>query len=554
MLLPLCRRFPVLPIPSFGSLRKLSSLLVTVCIASSFTITSRTAWGAPMESDSGICRLISNKSPRPPFTLSGLTNPAVVAESIFVSASAVPPGSSVAFCIDGVLHEVETRAPYWLGGEKDSTPVGFPVTSLHVDRHELKAIAILGDGSRWPSEPLTLQVIASANTQFSPTLAAYANQPGAQANSLSSVLKNTSTAGAMLSPAEVEARQSILALYLNWGVDPSLDFGNDQSPVLLSLLPRSWAPTASSSSGRPPSTWFSADAPFYHPIPANWPRAVIPPGYFHHVQLSTSRDGDGIGYGQVTAAATDPQLIVKSQWHANAATHREFAFRMPISWAQSLPAQTAGDSHMVFIDPVARTFVSSYRTSVNPETGAPIALYASSPTAFNTLGDHGGSTASGFAELPLLIQPGEATNPTKPIAHAIGGPLGRTWAARVYPATAWDSGIKTSTNSCTHSGLTNTGLIPYGGVIQLDPNLDLARLNLSLPALRILQAMQTYGYYVMDFGCADFGIYTGISGAELEPYGGLWGYNKHGAGVQNEVERVITTQKLFVVAPLFKKQ
>jgi hypothetical protein len=58
----------------------------------------------------------------------------------------------------------------------------------------------------------------------------------------------------------------------------------------------------------------------------------------------------------------------------------------------------------------------------------------------------------------------------------------------------------------------------------------------------------------MDFCCADFDIYTAISGAELEPYGGLWGYNKRGAGVQNEIERVITTQKLYVVAPLFKKQ
>jgi hypothetical protein len=534
--------FSVVAIPSSGPLGKLRELLVTLCIAGCLTITSRAAWGAPMESDPGICSLIGSKSARPPFTLSGLTNPAVVAETIFVSASAVPPGASVAFCIDGVLHEVETRAPYWLGGEKDSTPVGFPVTSLHVDRHELKAIAILGDGSHWPSQPLTLQVIASANAQFSPTLAAYANQPGAQATSVSSVLKNTSTAGALLSPVEAEARQSILALYLNWGIDPSLDFGNDQSPVLLSLLPRSWAPPESSSSSRRPSMRFSTDAPFYHPIPANWPRVVIPAGYFHHVQLSTSREGDGIGYGQVTAVATDPQLTIKSQWHANAATHREFAFRFPVSWAQSLPAQTAGDSHMVFIDPVARTFVSSYKTSIDPESGAPIALYASSPTPFNTLGDHGGSTASGFAELPLLIQPGEATNPTEPISHAIGGPLGRTWAARVYPATAWDSGVKASTNSCTHIGLTNTGLVPYGGVIQLDPHLDLASLHLSLPALRILQAMQTYGYYVMDFGCADFDIYTTISGAELEPYGGLWGYNKRGAGVQNEIERIITTR------------
>jgi hypothetical protein len=39
---------------------------------------------------------------------------------------------------------------------------------------------------------------------------------------------------------------------------------------------------------------------------------------------------------------------------------------------------------------------------------------------------------------------------------------------------------------------------------------------------------------------------------------GLWDYNKDArrakrAGVQNEIEGVVTTQKLYVVAPLYKK-
>ena len=157
-------------------------------------------------------------------------------------------------------------------------------------------------------------------------------------------------------------------------------------------------------------------------------------------------------------------------------------------------------------------------------------------------------------ELPVLIQPGEATHLTKPILHAIGGALERTWAAHVYPASARDANILTSTNSCTSRSFTNTGLIPYGGIIQLDPKLDLANLGLTLPALRILQAMQTYGYYVMDFGCSEFDIYTSITEKELDPYGGLWGYNRNGAGVQNEIEAVITTSTLYVVAPLTKKQ
>ena len=156
-------------------------------------------------------------------------------------------------------------------------------------------------------------------------------------------------------------------------------------------------------------------------------------------------------------------------------------------------------------------------------------------------------------ELPLMVQPGEATNATKPIPHAVGGPVGRTWAARVFPATARDAGILTSVNSCTGTGYTNTGLVPYGGVIQLDPTLNLTELTLSLPALRLLQAMQTYGYYVMDFGCGDMDIYTAISETEFDPYGGMYG-NANGPGVQNEVQTVIAANKLYVVAPLTKKQ
>jgi hypothetical protein len=64
--------------------------------------------------------------------------------------------------------------------------------------------------------------------------------------------------------------------------------------------------------------------------------------------------------------------------------------------------------------------------------------------------------------------------------------------------------------------------------------------------------MQVYGYYVMDFGCADFDIYTAIESAELDPFGGPWG-NEHGPGVQTEIERVISASQLYVVPPLIKR-
>jgi hypothetical protein len=66
--------------------------------------------------------------------------------------------------------------------------------------------------------------------------------------------------------------------------------------------------------------------------------------------------------------------------------------------------------------------------------------------------------------------------------------------------------------------------------------------------------MQTYGYYVMDFGCdMDLDIYTAINETEVEPYGGMYG-NVNGPGVQNEVQRILSSNTLYVVAPITKKQ
>jgi hypothetical protein len=441
-----------------------------------------------------------------------------------------------------------------MGGVSGSSPKGFNVNGVDAGEHTLRATAVLADGSSISSNDITLNVVPSINSQFSQALAPYANQPSAQQSDVGAVLANVTTSGASLSATELSTRQAILAMYLNWGIDPSLDSGNDESSVLANLKPKSWqAPASSVSSNSLLSMSFSPDAPYYHAIPSAWPKVQLPSGYIKQLQLNAAHGGDGIGYGETVASSSDPQLTVTSQWYSDSRTLRTFPFRMKRDWSSSIPSLAEGDKHVLFVDPTTNAYVSSYMTSLNRQTGGPNALYASSPTSFNSLGDSGGSTASKFSELPVMIQPGEATNPNQPIRHAIGGPVERIWGARVYPATARDAGMMRQTNPCGNSGYTNTGLVPYGGVIQLDPKLDLTKLSLSLPALRILQAMQTYGYYVMDFGCGDMDIYTAISESEVDPYGGMYG-NVNGPGVQNEVQRIISTSDLYVVAPLTKKQ
>ncbi|MCU1323867.1 MAG: hypothetical protein JWM43_3516 [Acidobacteriaceae bacterium] len=482
----------------------------------------------------------------------GLYSPAVVSVSMTALAEGVPDSSTVIFTLDGIKIWTATRSPYYLGKVSSGIPQGLDLTPFGFGEHQLSVCALLPTRKILVSDPISLTIIPSINTKFTATLGPYPNQGTAQQFSLEALLARTSTPGARLTDDEMAIRRKILAMYVDWGIDPSFDFANDQSAALVSLFPKGAGKTKTPREGTALSMHFSPDAAFYHSIPGQWPRVALPPGYIHGVQLNTAYQGDGIGFGQVVASAADPVLPVRSQWYDVAGTLRRFNFRMPADWSTHLPTQEAGDRHLVFIDPVANTFISSYKTSRDPLTGGPNALYISDPHTIAGLGDTGGSNAAGFADLPVMIQPGEATNAAQEIPHAIGGAVSRTWAARVYPASNWDAGVRTSINSCTHKGFTNTGLIPYGGVIQLDPALDLSRRGLSLPAYRILRAMQVYGYYVMDFGCADFDIYTALNAAELDPYGGLWG-NANGRGVQNEIQDVIASNILYVVPPLTKK-
>lgn len=486
-------------------------------------------------------------SERGDFRLSGLHSPATVSGSIFVQAPALPSGSAVKYFVDDQACAETTEAPYAMAAAE-----GYSLDYLPAGPHRLRAEAILPSGVTLYSNEVKLDLVPSINHRFSASLTAYGNQPTAQSQPLGAILEATSTKGATLSSAELHVRRKVLGLYLNWGIDPSLDSGNDQSDVLLALHPTGWA--TGDSGKQPLSLRFSADAPFYQAIPKLWPRVALPAGYIRNVQLNTTEEGDGIGFGESVADIADVKLQVQSQWYDDTATRRVFRYRMSPDWAHRLPWQPSGDHHMIFIDPVEETFVSSYMTALDSGTGGVQSLYASSPVKLATMGDHGGSIAAGFAELPAMLQPGEATNPERPIRHALGGSVSRVWAARVYPAHSWDGNLKGSTDSCTGKGYTNTGLVPYGGVIQLDPALDLTALDLTLPALRILQAIQTYGYYIEDYGCSDLDIYTAVPEAEFNPFGGLWGYNRRGIGVQNEIANVLVNSKLYVVAPLTKKQ
>ena len=483
--------------------------------------------------------------------LRGNYEPRVASGRLMVRALLDPAPASVIYFIDDKEIWRTSEPPYdsLPGGDESG---GLSLANISPGQHVLVVCAITTSGKLLRSAPLPISIVPDINSLFSPQLSPYASHSSVLTKDMDTLFASTITAGATLTSEEEKARRLVFGMYLDLGIDPSFDIENDQSEALTSLLPSSASAPPRGSESLPLSMRFSEDSVFYHPIPKEWPRVALPRGYFQNVQFSTAYHGDGIGFGEVVASASDPLLPVRSQWYDVKSTLRTFRFRMPHDWDSHLPTEIKGDRHIIFVDSVSKTFISAYKASRDPLSGGVNALFVSSPHSLDGLGDGGGSNAAGFAELPVLVQPEESTDPRHEIPHAIGGAVARTWAARVYPATSRDAGVRTSTNTCTHQGFTNTGIIPYGGIIQLDPNLDLAKLHLTLPAFRVLRAMQVYGYYVMDFGCAPLDIYTAMDAAELDPYGGPWG-NNSGIGIQNEIQAVVTNNTLYVVPPPFKR-
>jgi hypothetical protein len=395
---------------------------------------------------------------------------------------------------------------------------------------------------------------------FSGLLDAYPVHSTTKALTVEEILANTSTAGVTLSSTDTSTRKAAIQMYKDFGVDISLDNKNQRSKQLENLAPKHW----SSQTPQPLSgnfvQPFSIDAPFYHAIASNSPRVALPAAYIKGFQLNTIKGGDGIGLPVIISSSSDPSRRVRSEWYGNTATRVDYYDNVRNDWQNFRGATTYGDKTAVFINSNNKTQLNAYSVNLDPNGADILSNYAAGIYPLGTLGDKGGTTASGVSNLAALIRPGEATNPSSPIPHATMGPVRRPWKARVYPAISWDQFID-GADPCTGSGLVNTGLVPYGGIIQLDPSLKFTAvgdttnyqttvngqsLTISLPAFRILQAMQTYGHYVVDYGCADLDVYTNTDDSEYANYGGSY-------TVQSQIQSVLTKANLYIVPPLVKK-
>jgi hypothetical protein len=421
-------------------------------------------------------------------------------------------------------------------------------------------------------------------TSFSAELSAYPVQPTSHKRSTPEIFERTKPTFPLDSEI-ANARLKIIQFYKDNGFDISLT-----SDETYSMLPQSWSkrtPEPLTGDYRMP---YSVDSPFYQRIPKNWNKLEFPvKGYFQSSNISTlgaTGDGsDGFGIGLVIGRAKDPIRKLEQRYRVkdpkislenDQANGRLLGLECPVPQqdgrltttripdaenfrlvgnrvagvvAYGVP-RNAFDRAVIWIDDVSKKVITTWRsfeqcndtimgTQVGNWTGDYIVA-----DQLPSLGDRGGVNAANMADLPRLIREGELTNPNQPIRHVVSGPSrasGRKlWKAAIYPGRNWDNTI---------DGF-NGGLLPYGMLLQLDPNIDLLKMyrekKLSLPAFRLLEAMQNYGWMCDDSGVRDMDFKGHFSNRELEPYKGSW-------AVAEEVINVVKSAKLYIVAPLVKR-
>ena len=231
------------------------------------------------------------------------------------------------------------------------------------------------------------------------------------------------------------------------------------------------------------------------------------------VKPKTAKNGDGLGMPIIVGKNGDKVETLISKYDADTATSKMNAgkIRVPSDYSDLLNNRSTGDRHAIFIDDVTKTALQTWHTvasdsakGYNWETGI-LPNFDARSNASTSIIDltgigndrHAGVNAAGIPMDSISLKKSDITDADSDITHALGAALANMMKARVFPAYDMDNGVHKATSE---KGI--TGCVPYGGVIQLDPSLDLeglyANKKLSLPGYKILKAWRDYGLYNVD--------------------------------------------------------
>jgi len=329
----------------------------------------------------------------------------------------------------------------------------------------------------------------------------------------------------------LDARREMIKMYKDVGIDVSYDMENVVSTKLRYNMPTRWSTQTPRPLGGDYSGAFSIDAPWNNKIPKDNPRIEIPEvslsRKFQIGSMSTNAggSGDGVGFPLIVG---DSSMPYQKLYIHGGVIQQIYKLRMPENIVDYLNNRQTGDEHGIFIDGENNVAVEAWKCRAKDDPrgyGTDLALpyapvrgrFGSCMYRLDGIATEGrtGTNAASIPSLAFTIKPSELQDDSRMIEHALGAALNANVTARVMPAYTTDSHAagnvaKTGRGS---DATYMTGIVPYGGIIQLDPEIDLDAIyesgKLSLPGYKVLKAMQDYGIYNIDTsGGANTLIYT----------------------------------------------
>ena len=321
-------------------------------------------------------------------------------------------------------------------------------------------------------------------------------------------------------PEDVEKnRKEVIKMFRDAGLDLSLDNENwlDSKRFIQDKPSRFSRETPKPLEGDF-DQYYSIDAAWNNKIPENHPRTELYAGFKRTFQIATVKEkgdmgGNGIGIPVIIGRASDPvfnMVEAYTSWDIS----RGWTVRAPENVDDLINQYKSGDQHGYFIDTVNQTVIGAWKVKTpndpmrygsNLDDGYKLGFdmrNSSSSTKYSMTGIASeGRVSTNAAKVPLdgiSIKKKEIADPDVFIEHALGGAGWPLMKGRTYPASGMDGYI----NNDSVAKQVNQGVFPYGGVMQLDPDIDLKAMydegKLSLPAYKILKAWQEYGYYNTD--------------------------------------------------------
>lgn len=262
---------------------------------------------------------------------------------------------------------------------------------------------------------------------------------------------------------------------------------------------------------------FSIDACWNNKIPDYFPRVELTQDCFKltgklliGTVRSTLQDGNGTGIPVIIGREGDKISTIVDK-EGLSPIRKLFEFRTPDNAVDYINTNTDSDQHAIFIDDEQKIGIHTWHTRP-AEAWYPYDFQKGAWPGYDIRVDCGsniyqldgigyygreGVYAVQVPALGFMVRRFEITDPDQMINHAIGGSLDPLFPGIVYPATRNDARMDVAR-------MGNIGAVPQGGIVQLDPDFDLDAVyesgKLSLPAYKVLKAMQEYGLYNLDHG------------------------------------------------------